>query len=220
MKRIAAISTLLVALAAAGLAYGAVTIFKTSFTTRGDYRSIDKLPGNRKDCDRTWRGKSSLGVSIEGGKESCGLSTPVEGDSKQPDHIVQAVAEVTKRTDDRVREASYVGVAVRANRDQGYELRVFPKARTWQLLRNGELVTGDRSGEIGGLGEKNRLQISAIDREVVVKVNGKHMGDLTDANAEQVEGRKTGLTYGVRMNSRKAVMRAFFDRVKVQVPNP
>ncbi len=220
MKRIVVISTLLVALAAAGFAHGAISVFKTSFSDRADYRSIEKLSGNAKNCGRSWREKSSLGVSVRGGKEDCALSSPVEGDSKQPDHIVKAIAKVTKRTDRKVREAAYVGVTVRANRKEGYELRIFPKTRRWQFLKSGEVLEEDRDKRIEGLAKKNRLEISALGDSVTVKVNGKRLAGIKDKDAEQVGGRKTGVTYGDRKSSKKAKVKAFFDKLKVQVPTP
>lgn len=219
MKRLATISALLVALAAAALAHGEISIFKTSFTARGDYRAIENFGGG-KSCRRSWRDKSSLGVKVRGGKADCALATPVEGDSDQPDHIIKAVAKVTKQTDDKVREDAYVGLAVRANRDEGYELRVFPKARSFQFLRNGEVLVKDRDGKIEGLAKKNRLMISALGDAITVKVNGERLGGLIDERAGAVEGRKTVLTYGVRKRSRRAVAKAFFDKLKVQVPDP
>lgn len=220
MKRMILIATLLSALAAAGLAHAAISVFKTSFTTRGEYRAIQELPGNPKDCRRSWREKSSLGVSVEGGKVDCALATPVEGDSAQPDHIVQAVAKVTKRTDRKVRESAYVGVTVRANRKEGYELRIFPKARHWQLLKSGEVLEQGRESEIEGMSRKNRLKISALGDRVTANVNGTRLTEFRDRDAEQVDGRKTGLSFGDRKRSRHAKVKAFFDKLKVQVPVP
>lgn len=220
MKRLLLIATLVVALAVPASAGAGISVFKTSFSSRADYRSIDKLSGNRKKCKRAWRKKSSLGVIVKGGKQDCGLSTPVQGDGPQPDHIVKAVAKVTKRTDKKLRESSYVGVSVRASRKESYELRIFPKARRWQLLKSGEVLKRDRDKRIEGLAKKNRLQISAIRDTVVAKVNGKRLASFHDQNAEQVSGRKAGLTYGARRKARGDKMKGFFDKLKVQVPAP
>jgi len=220
VKRSILIATLLSALVAAGLAHGAISVFKTSFDTRADYRSIQELPGNAKECRRSWREKTAVGVATEGGKIDCALATPVEGDADQPDHIVQARAKVTKRTDRKVRRYAYVGVTVRTNRKEGYELRIFPKARHWQLLKSGEVLEQGRSSEIEGLTRKNRLQISALGDRIKAKVNGRKLAEFRDQNAEQVDGRKTGLTYGDRKRSRHAKVKAFFDKLKVQVPVP
>lgn len=220
MRRIALISTLIAALAVAAVASAGISVFKTSFSTRAEYQSLTKLSGSAKDCKRSWRRKNSVGVLVKGGEVDCALATPVEGDAKRPDLIVKAVAVVTKKTDKKVRDSVYVGVAVRASRKENYELRIFPKARRWQLLKSGEVLGEDREKSIGGLEEKNRLEISAIGKTVVAKANGKKLTEFKDKNVEQVAGKGTGLTYGDRKKSKKAEGAAYFDKLKVQVPVP
>jgi len=220
MKRTLAISTLLVALLAAGSALAAVGVYSTSFSKRSDVRAMTKLSGNRKACEREWRDKSSLGVTVKGGKEDCALSTPVEGDSDQPDHIVQVVAKLTRGTDRKTRDEAYLGVAVRASRKESYELRVFPKQRRFQLLKSGQVLERGRDNKIAGLAKKNKLELRAIKDDVAAKVNGKKLATFKDENAEQVTGRKTAVTFGSRKNSKKAKVKGFFDQLKVQVPAP
>ena len=220
MKRTLAISTLLVALLAAGTALAAVGVYSTSFSKRSDVRALNKLSGDRKACERDWRKKSTLGVTVKGGKEDCALSTPVEGDSNQPDHIVTVVAKMTRATDRKTRDEAYVGAAVRANRKENYELRVFPKPRRFQLLKSGQVIEQGRDNKVAGLAKKNKLEIRAIGDSVAVKVNGKKLANFRDENAEQVTGRKTAVTFGSRKKSKKAKVKAFFDQLKVQVPNP
>lgn len=222
MKHIAitALLAALTGLALAAVASAGISVYKTSFSQRSDYKAIEKLSGNKKNCDRSWREKSALGVTVRGGKEDCALSTPVEGDGKQPDHTVKVVAKATKSTDEKVRESAYLGVAVRANRKESYELRVFSKARRWQLLRSGEVIEQDRDKRIEGLGRSNRLQISAEGDSVTAKVNGARLASFRDRDAEEVGGRGTALTYGNRKNAKKAKSVSFFDKLKVQVPAP
>jgi len=220
VKRLVFTAALITGLVAAGLAQGAISLYKTSFSSRAEYKSVASLERSGGACDRSWRNKDALGVTVRGGKADCSLITPVEGDSKQPDHIVQVVAKVTKATDDKVKESVYVGVTVRANRKEGYELRVFPKARTWQLIKNGAVLDENRDKGIEGLAKKNRLQLAASGSTVTAKVNGKRLTEFRDKDAEQVGGRKTGLTYGNRKEAKKALGEAFFDKLKVQVPVP
>lgn len=220
MKRIALISTLIAALAAASVASGAISIFKSSFSTRGEYGAIERLSGSSKACKRSWRGKKSLGVVVKGGEADCVLSTPVEGDASKPNQIVKAVAVVSKETDKKVRKDTYVGVAVRADSRGDYELRVFPKSRRWQLVKSGEVLEEDREKSIESLDEKNRMEISAIGNAVTAKVNGTKLATFSDKDASQVKGRKTALVYGSRKRSKKAEGIAFFDKLKVQIPNP
>ena len=219
MKRIALTIAVLSVLATATAASGAISVLKTSFSTRSEYSSVKKLPGSPGACKRSWRNKKSLGVLVKGGATDCGLKTPVEGDAKLPNLIVKAAAKVTKETDKKVRDSVYVGVSVRADRREGYELRVFPKSRRWQLLKSGEVLAENREKGIGGLDEKNKLEISAIGSTVTAKVNGKRLNELKDKNAEQVKARGTGLTYGSRKKAKKAEGVGVFDNVKVQVPS-
>lgn len=206
-------------LAVAGLAQAGISVFKTSFSSRGDYKSVTTLSA-KSGCGRSWRNKSALGVTTKGGKLDCALSTPVSADSDQPDQILQVVGKVTKSTDDKVRKAIYVGVSVRANRKQGYELRIFPKARLWELRRNGDRIDGDRDKAIDGLAKKNRIQLQAIGSTVTAKVNGQRLVRYKDKKAGDVGGRKNALVYGSRKENKSAKGEAFFDKLKVQVPAP
>jgi hypothetical protein len=220
MKRLILTATVLAALLVAAFAQAAISVYKASFSSRADYKSVSTLVRSSGACDREWRNKEALGVKVKGGPADCVFVTPVEGDSKQPDLIVQATAKVTKGTKDKVRESVYVGVTVRANKKEGYELRVFPKQRRWQLLKNGDVLAQDRDKKIEGIAKKNKLEISAVGGTVIAKVNNKKMKGLKDKKSEQVGGRKTGLTFGDRKDTKKAKGEGFFDKVKVQVPAP
>lgn len=220
MKRLSITFMLLVALAAAAVAAADISVYKTSFSTRSEYSSLDRLSGEASECKRFWRKKKTFGVATKGGEADCALETPVQGDAKQPDHTVDVTAVVTKNTDKKIRPDVYVGVAVRASARGGYELRVFPKARRYQFLKSGEVLQEDRDKSIEGLDGKNRLRISAQGNTVIARVNGTLAGELKDKNAEQVKGKKTAVTYGVRKRSKKAEGVAYFDKLKVQVPTP
>lgn len=220
MKRVTFTIALIATFAIAGLAQAGISVFKTSFNSRGDYKSVKTLSGSKHGCDREWRNKSALGVTTEGGKLACALATPVSADSDKPDQIIHVVGKVTKATDDKVKEAIYVGVSVRANRKQGYELRIFPKAREWELRRNGDRVDGDRDKSIDGLAKKNRIQLQAIGSTVTAKVNGHRLIRYKDKKSDEVGGRKNVLVYGDRKETKSADGEAFFDKLKVQVPAP
>ena len=126
---------------------------------------------------------------------------------------------MTKATDDKVKEAIYVGVAVRANKKQGYELRVFPKAREWELRRNGERIDGPTAtSAIEGLAKKNRIQLQAVGSTVTAKVNGQRLIQYKDKSSDGVGGRKNALVYGDRKDTESADGEAFFDKLKVQIP--
>ena len=220
MRRIALAITLIGALAAAAVATAGISVFKTSFSSRGEYSAIDRLSGASKTCKRSWRGKKSLGVVVKGGAADCALSTPVAGDAPKPNQIVKAVAVVSKSTDKKLRKDTYVGLAVRADARGDYEIRVFPKSRRFQLVKSGQVLQEGRDKAIEGLDEKNRIEISAIGNAVTAKANGKRIAEFGDKDSAQVKGRQTAVVYGTTKRSKKAEGIGYFDKLKVQVPTP
>ena len=212
----------LAALAAAfaAVAFGAgITVYKSGFDSKGQYEALKKLQGPAKQCKRDWRDESAFGVTTKGGPVACAVSTPVSGDSAQPNQTVRVVAKVNKDTDDKVRETMYVGAVVRASRKENYELRVYPKARRFELLKSGEVLEDGREKAIEGLATKNRIELTAQGSTITAKVNCDELASLRDKDADQVEGRQTGLSYGNAGRSKKGLGKALFDKLKVQIPN-
>lgn len=221
MKRLPIIIIAALTAVLAASAFGAgITVFKTSFSSRAEYESIKSLSGPANKCKRDWRDQSALGVTVKGGPIECTVSTPVSSDAAQPDQLVRVVAKVNKDTDKKVRKTMYVGVVVRANRKESYELRVLPKPRRFQFLKSGEVLDDGRVDSIDGMATKNRLQIGVERSTVTAKVNGHVVATLKDKNADQVSGRQAGLSFGNNGKSKKGRGVAFFDKLKVQVPVP
>lgn len=220
MKRLIATSVLIVSLLLAGVAIAGITVYKTSFQSRSDFESIRGLSGPAKQCKRHWRDKSALGVVAKGGPVDCTVSTPVQGDSDQPDLTVRVIAKLTKNTDKKVRRSAYLGVVVRASSRDSYELRIVPKTRVFELIRNGEVVQRGREKAIDGFAKKNRLQIKAEGDTITGTVNGKRLAAFRDRDANQVDGRQSGLSFGNEGRLRKGRAVGFFDKLKVQVPAP
>ena len=213
-------TSLLVALGAAALASAAgITVWKTSFKSRADVREVRALSGPKNSCQKSWRDKTALGVTVKGGPSDCALATPVQGDAAQPNHIVRVLAKMNKATDEKFRKTFYLGVIVRADKKESYELRVFPGPRKFQLLKSGEVLQQGKDKAVAGGAKKNRLQIEAKGQTISATVNGKQVASFRDENAEQVTGRGTGLSYGARSRSKKAEGVGFFDQLKVQVPS-
>jgi len=220
-KRIALTITIIAALAAAAPALAVVTVYSNNFSSKSDYKSITKLSGKKKKCKRQWRKKSTLGVTVKGGKQNCALKTPVVGDSPQPDLIVRAEAKVTGATDKSARKAAYVGVSARSSRKHGYVFRVIPRHRRWELLENRVVLKEGRSKVIEGIKKRNVVEIRTKNATIIGKVNGNSMLAYRDPSPGDVKSVGTGLVYGTKKNvkkKKKAV--AFFDKVKVGVPNP
>ncbi len=219
MKRLLATSTLVWALAFVAVASANVLVFTTDFNKRKDVTRIDRLVGG-KACGKSWKGKTALGVEVMKGRKSCFLQTPVEGDSKQPNHILQASAKVIKKkTSKKVRKQIYIGLAVRANAKSAYELRIFPKGRRWKLLKNGDAVDSGKNKKIAPLNKRERMRLQAIHSDVIARVNGQRLAKFHDNDPSEVNGRKTALTYGSEARSNKNGY-GNFQNVKAFVPDP
>jgi hypothetical protein len=219
-KRIALTVTILAALAAAVPAFAGITVYSNDFKSRSDYHAIKKQAGKKKKCKRNWRKKSALGVTVKGGKQVCQLKTPVEGDSLQPDLIVRVEAKVTGATEKAARKGAFVGVTVRSSRKDGYTFRVIPKTRKWELVEDKVVLEKAKDKAVKGIKKKNVLEIRAKGDTIIGKVNGKTMTSYKDPSPEDVKGTGTGLAYGIKQKVKKKDAVAFFDKLKVQVPNP
>lgn len=220
IKRIALTAALLAAFAVAVPAFAGVTVYSNNFSSKSDYASVTKQSGKKKKCKRNWRKKSALGVVVKGGKQNCALKTPVEGDSIRPDLIVRVGAKVTDKSARSVRKGTYLGVSVRSSRKEGYIFRVFPKTRRWELLKNRVVVEKGNDKVIKGIKKLNGLEIRAKGDTIVGKANGQALVSYKDPAPDEVEGQGTGLTYGISRKVKKKEAVAFFDKLKVQVPNP
>ena len=219
-KRIALTVTILAALAAAVPAFAGITVYTNAFKSKSDYHAITKQAGKKKKCQRNWRKKAALGVSVNGGKQTCELKTPVEGDAAQPDLIVQVVAKVTEKTEKAARKGTFVGVMVRSSRKDGYTFRVLPKTRKWELVEDKVVLEKGKDKAVRGIKKKNVLEIRAKKDTILGKVNGKAVVSYKDPAPEDVKGTGTGLSYGIKQKVKKKQAVAFFDNLKVQVPNP
>ncbi len=207
------------ALALAGSAGAAgVLVYKNEFKNRQDFKQIQKFEGG-KACGKSWKGKKTLGVSANGAREDCVLTTPVEGDGNQPDYTIQAVGKVLKKTDKKVRSSTYVGLAVRANKRASYEMRIFPKGRKWQLIKNGNKIAGGKEKAIEALNKKNKLRLDVEKSTVLARVNGAKLAKFKDEDPEQVKGRKTAVTFGNTSNKKKKAL-GLFDGIRILVPDP
>lgn len=220
MKRLLIPLTLALALLLVGAASASVLIYKNGFGSKSDFKRIGKLAGGNP-CKKSHKGGKVFEGHVKRTGRECLFETPVEGDRKRPNHTVQIEGTVRKKTDKKVRDKVYVGVAARANKKSAYEVRVFPKGRNYELLKNGDEVDAGRSRAIKGLDEKNKLRLAVEGGSVEARVNGKAMASFDDQSAEEVRGRKTALAYGMKggkNKKREGFVR--IDRLKVFVPSP
>jgi hypothetical protein len=219
MRRLLPTLIAALALTLAATAVAEVAVYKNPFGKRADFKAVKKLQGGGK-CGKSWKGKRSLGVRVKGGKRNCTFRTPVEGDRKLPDHTIQAIAKVLRKTDRKLRKSVYTGVALRVNRKSQYEVRIYPKGRRWELLKSGLELDSGKDSAIAALNEKNRIRLAVTGDIVVAKVNGTKLATFEDQSPKEVSGRKTALTFGSEARSKKKKGLGMFDKVKVLVPDP
>ena len=214
-RRLLAALAALAAVSLATLAYADIAIYKNGFGSQQAAKSIKQLGGG--DCKRDWHQRKALALTIDGGRGSCVYRTPVEGDSKQPNYTISASAVVDKNLAKKLRRDVYAALAVRASAKSGYMLRVFPKGRRWQFLRNGAIVDNGKDRAIAALGKKNFLYIG-VDKDVVrFGIKKQAFGNFEDPKAAEIEGKRTALGVGnVKQAKKNATV--IFDNLKVQVP--
>lgn len=218
MKRLIAALIAALALAFAASAVANVLIYNNGFGKKRDVQRISKLQGGGK-CKSTWKGKRALGLRVNKGLKNCLFKTPVEGDSKQPDYTIQASGKVLKKTNRKVRDKVYVGLALRANRKSGYEFRVFPKGRRYELLKNGDTVAEGKNRSISPLDKPNLMRLAVDRNTVIAKVNRKRAAKFIDRTAEEVSGRKTAIAFGSQAKANKDGL-GVVDKLKVFIPSP
>jgi hypothetical protein len=211
---------------ALALAVGAVTaaatvvIYKSSFSSRGQFRALQKFEGG-KSCRKFYRRKKSFGVEVKKGPAQCDFRTPVNGDSEEPDHEIEATATLLKATKKGVRKDAYVGVALRADESSRYELRVFPGARTWELRRRPDAPGFPLEGteaSIGRVGKANSLKLRAFGDKVTAFVNDANVvPTVTDPDPGELNGRKTLVVAGNAANKQSSAL-SFFGNVRIRLP--
>jgi hypothetical protein len=218
MKRLIPPIALALALAFAAVAVANVLVYQNNFSKKTDFKRIERLQGGGK-CKSFWKGEKALGTRVNTGMRECLFSTPVEGDGKQPDYTIQVAGKVLKKTNKKVRDKIYVGVAGRANRKSAYEVRVFPKGKTFQLLKNGEELAGGKNKSIAELNKRNLIRLSIDGGTVVAKVNGKRLAKFDDRSPEEVSGRRAAIGFGSVAKANKDGF-GVVDSIKVFVPSP
>jgi hypothetical protein len=203
-----------------GVAAATAVIFSSNFSSRTEFKAVQKLDGGEA-CRKFWRGKKSFGIEVKEGPLQCDFRTPVSGDSQEPDHEIEGTATVLKSTAKGVKKSTYVGVGLRADRSSRYELRVFPDTREWELRREpdrqGFPIQGT-SGDITRIGKSNKLKLRVFGDEITAFVNNtKVVPEFTDPNPGELNGRQTMILAGHGNNSGKSA-EAFFRNVRIRIP--
>jgi hypothetical protein len=218
MKRLIAPIVAALALALGGTAIANVLIYQNGFGKKKDFERIERLQGGKK-CKSFRKGGRALGLRVNTGSHECLFQTPVEGDAKRPDYTIQAAAKVQKKTNKKVRDKVYVGLAARANRKSAYEIRIFPKGRTFQLLKSGDEVAADKNRAINPLDKRNLIRLHVDGGTVIATVNGERLARFDDQSPREVTGRKTAIGFGSVAKANKDGF-GVVDSLKVFVPTP
>jgi hypothetical protein len=228
------IATMIGAFLAAAVAAhaGPVTVALYRFQSQADVSSFYKVEGAK--CKKKWRKKKTIGLLVGEKTNACAFRSSVVADVQDPgpDQEIAASTNLAAATPAKLRSKIYLGVAVRESNTTAYELRVFPGARKWQLIRDGRgnsapTVLGAGTGKFirQGVAVRNDLVLRAFDFgsaavTLLAKVNGKKVISMKDTSAGAPNGRRNTLTIGRRGKGSANRAVGAFDNVAIRVPDP
>jgi hypothetical protein len=225
MRRLGiSLGSLLLVLAIGGAsAWGNLAVYSNPFTTRAAVADLKKVEGGG-ECASAWvRSGRDLALDISKGEVRCVFSTPVRGDAAQPAHALAVEATISKGPPKSVRDDLAIVLRVRGGVKSGYELRVVPGMRGWELVREPGGAGFPQQGSsqaIAGLGKPNEIVLQAFGDQVTATVNGVVLVNaFVDPAPGQVEGRTTSLGF-VTQDSVKDDVAAAFDDLRVMIPDP
>ena len=219
-------------LALGAIAQGAtVPVAVYTFETKGDVAAFQKAIGGSK-CTKKWRQMKQMAITVGPGTTACPFRTSVVGDSTDPgsDMEVSAAASLAANTSAKLLKKAFVGVAARSSETSGYELRVRPAARVWQLFRDprgapGPVLHQAGKAAIKGGAKPTKISLQAFDNgttttTVTAFVNGKAVLTLSDALPDQPDGRRSVVSTGVKGSGSGSGVIGIFDNVAIRVPSP
>jgi hypothetical protein len=230
--KLTALITTCAVLAAGAAAQGApVTVAQYTFETQDDVAAFVTVLGTK--CTRKWRGNMALGITVGPGTNACVLRTSVVADSSDvaPDQALAATTSLSGTPSAKLQKKAYTGISVRQSDDAGYQLRVLPFARKWQVLRDPKgsppaTLIASGAGKFIRQGAKpNLLSLRAFSSgttstSLIASVNGTAVVSNTDSDTTQPDGRRTAVATGVKGTGAGTGVIGVFDNVSVQVPNP
>jgi hypothetical protein len=219
------------ALAAGAVAEAApIPVASYQFQTQDDVNAFQKVGGS--SCKRNWVGARALGIGVGRNTNSCIYRSSVVGDSSASYSDQGMIGTTTVGGGSKkLQKKSFVGVGVRWSSSAAYILRILPNAHKWQYFRDPKGAAGPKleaagSGKFIKVGSKpNTIAIRAFSfggnsTSVIASVNGTGVVSVTDAAADQPDGRQTVVTAGAKGSGAGTGITGVFDNVIVQVPNP
>jgi hypothetical protein len=232
VKLVAALALAAVLAGAVAAQAGPVTVALYRFPASGDVSSFYGVAG--KSCKKTWRKRKTLGVRVGPKTNACVYRSSVVADSSDPgaDQEVAASVNLAASTPDKLSPKIYLGVGVRQGAQTGYELRLLPVARKWQLIRDprgtaAKTVLASGTGKFIHKGEsvRNDISLRAFDFgtgsvTLLAKVNKKKVLSMKDSSGGQPNGRRTVVSIGAKGKAFANRAVGAFDNVAIRVPNP
>jgi hypothetical protein len=208
-------------LVAASSALASVLVYQNGFPNKSRAGELIKAEGSH--CEKEWRSRQEvIAVTVKRGPDACGYRPPVEGLGSLPDQDLRARMKVLNETPKGLRDDVYVAIAVRSSKEKGYELRIFPKGKRYELRRRpagGPFPDEGTDTAIRGINRANILRLRAEGNRVRAYVNGTLLADVNDPNPGEVGGQKLEVIVGNRRDTSRNAF-GLFDDVKVAVPNP
>jgi hypothetical protein len=208
--------------ALAATAFAFVQVYSNNFNNKPQYREI-KTVTEGGHCKRKFMEERQAfqGFTTDGPRH-CRFKPPVQGAQPQPDHRFDVVGRVLSKTPSQIRTDAYVSISVRVGGGDRYELRVWPKDKTYELRRKpggpGFPVAGP-NGDIKPIGRANRMRLLVEDARVRAYVNGTELANVVDPSPGELRGAKVEFGVGNQRNTEKPTY-ALFDGVRLSVPNP
>jgi hypothetical protein len=216
---VAALAFALIAVAAADAWVG---IYSNNFGTKAKYKQIESVSGKER-CDREYKsGNEVMLITVDEGPKECAYKPPVQGSSSKPDQRFDAEGRILRGTVKGVRDEAFLWIAVRVGGGHRYELQVFPKGSDFKLMRKpntGPFPVKGNAGAIKNIGELNKLRIIVLNDRVRAAINKDEVADVTDPNANGVDGARIEFGVGTDAKNGKNTQ-GNFGNLRVSVPDP
>ncbi|CAN5548473.1 hypothetical protein BH20ACT15_BH20ACT15_14390 [soil metagenome] len=201
-----------------------------TFATQGDIDAFSKGAGAK--CKKKLA-KGQMAISVGKGTNHCTFRSSVVGDAGDtaPDTEVGATVTLGKKAPRKIQKKAFVAVGTRVSDSAGWELRIRPVAKTWQLLRDpagsggATVVRAGKGKFIRPIGKPNLILLRTFDfssptTQLTVGINGKTVASLTDAAADQPDGKRSVVVAGSKGRAAGTGITGIFDDVAIRVPNP
>lgn len=203
-----------------------IGIYRNKMDSPGKRGQVVKLRGSA--CER---GGSQRALRVQIGKRNaeCAYRTQVVG----RDLEILATERLLRGTPKRIRNRTFLALELRAGAGGGYQLRIFPLQRKYQLVKTEPdgtrsfLAIGKGVQRIRGIDKANKLRLRAFnltdtrdpdDARLLVFIGDKRFANIVDPSAGPLRGRFAAVAVGSLRNASGAV--ASFDDVAVRVPSP